>query len=255
MIAAFALSGEAAHKSATAASQDYCGYGDRSVLIYIDRTTQYDDVDKELFVQGIGRIVASFEPGDRVIVHTIAGDYSESERAFDRCVPGCPDSGALGWFFDTCRPMQAQKDFTAFRFELAKGIRGMLDDLQSYEHSDIIRTIARVTQAMDGAGKSAGDARQLVQVFIFSDLLENSAHLPWPTVVQGSRDTLLKKLSSQDLLAQLDGARVTAFGIGRNHDPTRSPLSVTTEKRLRDFWTGFFMWSGAKDVYIGRRLE
>ncbi len=149
--------------------------------------------------------------------------------------------------------MQAQADFSAFRRELAKRIRGMLDDLQSYEHSDIVRTIARVTQAVVGAPKSMGDARRLVQVFIFSDLLENSMHLPWPSVVQGSRDALLKKLGSQDLLAQLDGARVTAFGFGRNHDPARSPLSATTEKRLSEFWTGFFMGSGAKDVGAGRK--
>lgn len=151
--------------------------------------------------------------------------------------------------------MEARADFGNFRRTLANRIGGMLDDLQSFDHSDIIRTVARVTQAIVGAQNGYGNKRRLTQVFIFSDLLENSEYLPWPRVIQDPNAKLLDELTNQGLLAQLEGAKVKAFGIGRNHDAARSPLSTPAETRLRKFWMAFFTRSGAKEVYIGRRLD
>lgn len=255
LIGPFALFGDATNNATSAAPQDYCQYGDRTTLIFIDRTTQYDDLDKELFVRGFERIVSTFRAGDRVSVNTIAGDYSQSERVFDRCVPGCPDSGVLSWVFSTCRSMVARADFSRFRVELASSIRRMLDELRSYERSDIIRTVARVTQTASGAQVDTEDARRVRTVFIFSDLLENSSDLPWPKIIRTPPRDLMERLRRDDLLPRLDGARVSAFGIGRNHDRARSPLGAANEKRLRDFWAAL-LWEGAAEhVYVGRRLD
>ena len=254
-IALFALFSEASGKVANAAGQNYCQYSDRSTLIFVDRTTQYDDVDKELFVRGFERIVSSFQAGDRVSVNTIAGDYSRSERVFDRCVPGCPDSGVLSWLISTCRSMQARADFSDFRTELARTVRRLLDELQSYKRSDIVRTLARVTQAMSRVRAGTEGGRLIGDVFVFSDLLENSDHLPWPGIVRDPPAALTQHLSKLEILPRLTGARVAAFGIGRRHDSERNPLGASDENRLRDAWTAIFKAGGADNVYVGRRLE
>jgi hypothetical protein len=255
LVTAFALLSSVWSGGALAENGEYCQHSEHITLIFVDRTTQYDEIDKELFVSGFDRIVGTLKPGDRVAVHTLAGDYPQSERVFDRCVPGCPDSGVLGWIFSSCRPMQARVDFSRFRQDLAASIRRMLDELQSYEHSDIVRTLARVTEAVARSGTDQERSRQLRHVFIFSDLLENSKHLPWPTIIRRPSSDLVGELSRNGLIPIVRGARVVAFGIGRSHDPERTALGTSAERRLQDFWALLFATGGAEDVYIGRRLD
>lgn len=239
----------------SAPKQDYCAFGDRIVLILVDRTTAYDRRDRKIFSAGFERIVDTLQLGDKVLVQTIANDYAESETIFQRCLPGCPETGISGWLLSQCRSLQARADLTSFKRTLAGGIRQMLNKVQSHKYSDITRTLARATTTLQEIPIGDQKKRQLALVILFSDLLENSVLLPWPKIVTEKPKQSLSVLKRHDILPDLDGSEVIAFGFGRHHNPRRSPLKPWMERRLRRFWTLFLRAGGAKTVSIRSRLN
>jgi len=239
--------------SLEAGAFEYCEYGTRANLILVDRTTAYDDQDKRIFAAGLAKIVDSLGAGDRVLMHAIVGDFAQSTRAFDQCVPGCPEQGLREWFLSDCRDLQAKADRTRFIRRLALMARGMLDDVQTFPRSDIVRSIARVTTEFRRADTAA--AQPLDKVYIFSDLIENSTELPWPAIVEASPAVLVRRLNALGITPDLVGADVHAFGFGRFHDKKRSPLRAATEAQVRAFWRRFLRGGGAVDVRIQQRLE
>ncbi len=239
----------------SASPQDYCGYGERMVLILIDRTTAYDNRDRQIFASGFERIVESLQLGDKVLVQTIADDYAKSETVFQQCLPGCPDGGISGWLLGQCRSLQARADLTDFKRTLAGSIRKLLRNRQDYEHSDIVRTVARTTGALRSLPFGKDKKRKLGLVVLFSDLIENSALLPWPAIVSDNQKATFARLEDQDIVPAVDGADVVAFGFGRGHNRSRSPLQPWTERRLRRFWTKYLQSGGAKSVSIRNRLN
>ena len=235
------------------AAPDYCAYGNRANLILVDRTTAYDNLDKEVFAAGLTRIVDEFETGDRVIVHAITANFVQGERPFDRCVPGCPQKGFLDWLFSKCRDLQARANRTNFVRDFALTARRLLDDLREYPRSDIARSIARVTKAIDNAMDPVD--QPLANVYVFSDLIENSTELPWPTIIELPPANLVDQLKTLGIQPKLGGANVYVFGFGRFHDKSRTPLRSVTESKVRDFWSLFFSEGGASDVHIELWLE
>jgi hypothetical protein len=120
-------------------------------------------------------------------VHTIGGDYVESERAFDQCVPGCPEGGVLDWMLGQCKTLEARADLTDFRRGLAGKIREMLDNIREYPRSDIARTLSGTTSTINQSMADQTE-RTLASVFVFSDLIENSKILSWPNIIKLSAD-------------------------------------------------------------------
>ena len=154
---------------------DYCSYGNHASLILVDRTTSYDDLDKNVFAAGL-RIVDGLGTGDRVIIHAIKADFVRGERAFDHCMPGCPKKGLR-----LALQCPSRADRTTFVRDLAITARHLLDNPLEFPRSDIARSIARVTSSIRSPVDSASP--NLVEVYLFSDLIENSTELPWPAIV------------------------------------------------------------------------
>lgn len=234
--------------------QDYCEYSQRSVAIFVDRTTQYDKRDKEIFVEGFDRILGRLSLGDRVAVHTIQDSFAESEVVFETCVPGCPDEGFMNWLLGSCKSVVARADITDFKVELARSIRALLDNPQSYPHSDIARTIATVSETYSSRGRSDG-GKPLKLVFLFSDLLENSEFLSWQKIAQLGARQASARLTNEGIQPRLSGANVAAFGIGRFHDKGRRPLAPSEEQLLKAFWNQYLETGDPSEVYIGTRLN
>jgi hypothetical protein len=235
-------------------SHDYCQYGKRTVLIFVDRTTAYDDIDKKIFVDGFDRIMARLNVGDNVVVHTIQDKHTNSSIVFNACLPGCPDEGFVNWLVGSCKSLIARGAHSRFRLDLAKSIRDLLDHPQSFRYSEIVRTLINVTNTY--AARARNDRRaKIAQVFVFSDLLENSTLIPWRILKSGNGARALQILNGVDIRPAIAGARVATFGFGRNHGNRRRPLTPSQDRALRKFWQAFFKLGSASDVYIGQYLD
>ncbi len=232
---------------------DYCSYGDHTRLILVDRTTSYDDLDKRVFATGLSKIVDGFETGDRVIIHAITADFVQGEREFDGCVPGCPKKGLLDWLFSDCRDLVARADRTKFVRDLAINARGLLDNPREFPRSDIARSIARVTSSISNSVDLPN--ANLRDIYVFSDLIENSTELPWPAIVDSSPQILVERLRGLGVRPELAGAKIRIFGFGRFHDKERTPLQPSTEAKIRDFWMLYLTDGGASQINIEQRLE
>lgn len=235
---------------AAAAGEDYCRHSDQHTVVLVDRTTAYDDIDRELFQASLPRLEAVLEPGERLSIHTIGAEDTRSRKMFDACLPGCPDAGGLsGWLFGTCRSTQARVDRAAFLREAGGIIRDMLNEVQEHPHSAIAETAASVCRAY------AESDRPVTMLVVFSDLLENSAMLPWPEFAATAPDGAAAVAERLGIAGALDGAEVVAYGFGRSHDPGRPALAPALRQRLAGFWTAFFEHGGATAVRIGQRWE
>lgn len=225
------------------AETDYCAYSEKVTLLLVDRTTMYDDIDKTRLVSGLEQLYNALEIGDRLIVHTIADHTTASERVFDACYPGCPDNGLMGWIVSSCRAGLARSDLLTFREQLALRLREVLYQHEEYPHSAIIATLVGTTARYKSVG--------LNRLVVFSDLLENSAELPWPTIVTRDAQSLHDRLMGLGLSLDLRNIQVVAFGIGRVHDQERTPLSADQRSALLVFWRTYFTNSGSASVAIG----
>lgn len=227
------------------AAQDYCQYGKNTVLLFVDRTTPYDDQDRAVFAEGLELIFKRLRIGDQVVIHTIEDSFGNSRQVFVGCYPGCPEGGVFDWFMGSCQAMEARGD--RFRFEqgLARLGRDMLNKPMSFPFSDIAQTVAFITRSYQSRGKA------ITHVYVFSDLVENSREMPWPSILKASPEDFAKRISIEPALK--DG-HVAVFGFGRWHDANRRPLMSHENHRLRTFWEGFFRAMGARATYIGQRL-
>ena len=62
-------------------ANELCAENKESVyLVFIDRTTKYDKVDKEDLANGIIAIFDELHYGDRLIIYTIADSFSNSAK-------------------------------------------------------------------------------------------------------------------------------------------------------------------------------
>lgn len=242
-VACITLISAALPKTASA-SPDYCQYGEGTVLFLVDRTTQYDQYDMEVLVAALDPIITGLATGDRLVVQTIAGDFTETERVFDQCVPGCPEGGGIGsWLTGSCSAMIAKKQGLQFKATLAKKLVTMLKELRSYEHSDIARTVAEVTRTYGG-----DDLKRLI---LFSDMLENSRMLPFSRFSRGDAGRMVEFMNEKGLVPNVGDAEVDVFGFGRSHNDDRKPLPRDMELRIAQIWKKTFQAGGAQDITIG----
>ena len=245
------------------ASADYCEYGSRTVLFLVDRTMVYDDNDRRLMSEGLNKIVPRLQTGDRLVVQSITSDYVYGERTFDRCVPGCPSgTNFFSKFVGSCNTVEASADHRRFITGLTYVFRRFLAEEDEYRKSDIVRSVSGIIQGIvqmqqreERADPADTRDRRLGELYVFTDLLENSDEFPWPTIVTKEPDSLVAYMKSKDLLPDLQGASITVFGYGRLHDKDRVALNSTTDIRLRRFWSAYFEAGGVGSYTIGNRLE
>lgn len=212
----------------------YCAPQADNVVIYIDRTTNYDDTDKRALVDGISRIFAALQGGERIAVRTIADNFGASTSLIDSCMPVCASKGLLGDLFSSdCTEGLAINDRNHLRDRIVKQLQQLLDDYSELPYSEIVRTIAMssVTEIRPGRHN---------RLYLFTDLIENSVYMPGKAFFNDSNDKLLAKVAADQLVPDLGGAEVVVFGVGRSGKPGRPTLEQPLLVKLTDFWKRFF---------------
>ena len=68
----------------------YCSKKADNVVVYIDRTTPYDDIDKKDLIDGVSRLFETLKGGERFSMRTIADNFAASTNLLDECLPGVP---------------------------------------------------------------------------------------------------------------------------------------------------------------------
>lgn len=223
-------------------NDEYCQFGNGVVLVLVDRTTMYDDMDREELREGMAEIFRSMGIGDRLAIATIVEDYRNSQIVFNDCKPGCPEVGLREWLFSTCRPIVAKSHGLQFQARFVATVRPLVEGDVSFPRSAIIETIETVTEKLH--------AHRLERILVFSDLLENSNFLPWPRILKVEPGTAAWAKIMGELTPRLEGTRVTVLGFGRLHSPGRPPLSPDQRRQLLNFWDEYFRSSGAVAVDI-----
>ncbi|MBV8914703.1 MAG: hypothetical protein JOZ05_16885, partial [Acetobacteraceae bacterium] len=148
-----------------ALAEDYCSYSQATAVLLVDRTTAFDKTDKTLFLQALDGIVAGLGAGDRLVLYTMTGAYTDSRKLFERCNPGCPEESFFAGLLSTCRPVVARADKVAFTRELAQVLAGLLVAPEETRFSDLFRTVAEAVRPY------ASGPQKLRTVIIFSDLI------------------------------------------------------------------------------------
>ena len=247
----------AVSQQSLAQSQDeYCEYGSRTVLFLLDRTMIYDAKDRELISEGVNRILPRLQVGDRFVLQSITSDYVMGDRAFDRCMPGCPSGTSFfSKYLGQCNSVKASADKSRFNAALGDVFRGYLREIAEYGRSDIVRSISEVTRSIARNRGPETIRRDLGEVYVFSDLLENSEDFPWPTIIAKDPNGLVKEMDSMGLVPDFQGATISVFGYGRLHDRERTALNTITDRRLRDFWSMYFEIGEAGSYSIDNRFE
>ena len=228
------------------ADEDWCQYGDRSLLLFVDRTTEYDAEDRKDFAQGLERIFEILKMGDRFVMQTIEDAPQHSKTVFERCYPGCPKAGLLGWLRGSCREMKARSAALGFKHDLARLGKALIEEPARFSYSAIGETLGT---------KGAEHHRRnhpVRHLFAFTDLLENTPVTPWPAILQRSGDAYVRDLEMMGVLEEVDAR---AFGVGRSHRAGRKALDGRTIRNLKRFWSAAFEAMGAESVTITKQLR
>jgi hypothetical protein len=138
------------------AAEDYCEYGHATAVLLVDRTTQFDDTDRSIFLDAASQLIAQLGPGDRLVAFTMTGAFTGSRKLFDQCKPGCPDVGFLAGLMAVCAPTLARSRLTGFVDSLAVNLANMLRDPEEMPQSDLFRTISEIAHAYSTPAKRRG---------------------------------------------------------------------------------------------------
>lgn len=216
----------------------YCADTGKNVLVFVDVTTPYDDIDKRALSEGITQVFESLQGGDRLSIRTIEDAFPKSTSLIDACKPFCPPQGVLGDLFSQCTEGVVINDTKALRHSVSEALKRRLGNAIELPHSDIIRTIAMKLpeEFIDGRDNA---------IFIFSDMIENSEYLPGAHFFASANNEIVEQLSKDRLVPNLMGAEVTVVGVGRGGSEARSSLTPERLNKLQDFWRLFFAATGA----------
>ena len=131
--------------------------------------------------------------------------------------------------------------------EIRASVRGRLDQFKELEHSEIVGTIVQPAKEVLSPKRGA-------EVYIFSDLIENSEYIPGEAFREEPNAALLGRIEADNLVPNLQGAAVKIFGVGRGGGEERTTLSVPRLNKLLNFWNTLFERSGAVPVTISQNL-
>jgi hypothetical protein len=124
--------------------------------------------------------------------------------------------------------------------EIRDKARARLDNFTELEFSDIVTTIS--------------SSKKATEVFLFSDLIENSPFMRGGEFLMLPNADLLKRVAENQLLPQLQGAKVHVFGIGRSGVADRAALPIERLNKILEFWNSLFKDCGSASVDINQNL-
>ena len=194
----------------------YCAPEGSDILLFLDVTTPYDAQDKTILVDGLQRIVADLKGGDRIIIRTIGDSAIHSERLLDKCIPYCPPKGFWEDLFSDCTGGLILNHKRMLIGEMRSKTRARLDNFRELEYSDIVTTVALVSREELTARKEA-------EMFLFSDLIENSPFMPGGEFLMLPNDGLLKRVADNQLVPNCAAPRCmcSASGAGARRSEPR----------------------------------
>jgi hypothetical protein len=234
--------------SAVAVQQDYCAQGDETaVLFLIDRTSAFDEQDKKIFANGVNVIFKKLDAGDRLIIHTLTEDFSESKKIFDACRPGCREQGMMSGLFSQCRASVAKADERKYMRNILTSVKPMISKQEDYPNSEIIETISFMAQEYERHKPS--------RLIIFSDMIEHSRLALFGQLKESKIPALLDKLDDLGLIRSMQGVEVDVFGFGRDHSSKRQGLKADKKRNIERFWQAYFKRAGVASFHLGRNLN
>lgn len=235
-------------KDAVAMKQDYCAQGDGStVLLLVDRTSTFDEQDKINFANGIDAMFKQLQTGERLIIHTLTGDFAGSKKIFDACRPGCMEQGLVLGLFSQCRGSRAMVDERKYIRDILTSVKPMISKQEKYPNSEIIETIAFMMQEYE--------QRKPARLIIFSDMIEYSRLAKFNHLKEKNIPVLLDTLDSIGLIKPMQGVEVEVFGFGRDHSAQRTGLKAEQKHNIEQFWHAYFKRTQATRFHLGRELN
>lgn len=217
----------------SAPTAKYCSDSAANVVVYVDKTTPYDEIDKTALIDGVSRLFESLGGGERFTMRTIAEGFSSSVTLVDDCVPICASSGLLGDLFSDCTEGMMINDKKRLRSTIVQQLQALLDDFVELPNSEIVRTLAMSVPMEVRAGRAN-------RLYLFTDLIENSLYMPGKDFFNEPNADLLAKVAADGLVPDLTGVEVRVFGVGRGGTAERRPLDQPLLQKLKGFWTGYF---------------
>jgi hypothetical protein len=230
--------------------EDYCAPEAASVVFMLDVTTPYDDIDRTVLRDSALKVFDRLEGGEKLTIVTIEDSFSHSRRLIEACIPFCPDDGSIvEILLSDCTAGKLLQDRKELASHLRDALGVMLEASSELPRSDIVRTIY---YAMKG---DAGVAPTHVELYVFSDMLENSGFITLRDLFGSKTAWLVQKAEQDNLVPNIPGATVRIFGVGRRHSAGKPELSVAEMQRLTDFWRGYFAAAGAATVEVSPKFD
>ena len=218
----------------------YCSKKADNVVVYVDRTTPYDAIDKKDLVDGVSRLFETLKGGERFSMRTIADNFAASTNLLDECLPICHADGLFGDLFSGCTEGVVINDKKHLKQAVVQQLNDLLTNFVELPNSEIVRTLGLTAPSELRPGRTN-------RFYIFTDLIENSQYLPGKEFFTTKNDVLLRHVAKDGLVPDLQGATVQIFGVGRGGDPgDRHPLNQTLLEKLLDFWQRYFEAAHAK---------
>jgi hypothetical protein len=228
------VAADAPVRAQNAEADQFCDPSAANVILFLDVTSQYDEIDKKTLIDGAASIFDALKDGQRITIRTISDEFARGTRLLSRCVPYCADSSV----FSTCTEGMLIKERRAFKLSLARTLLGAISESKELDHSEILRTIARASEEEFKEGSEN-------LIYVFSDMIENSKYMPGKTFFSETNRELILRLADDKLIPNLRDATVRVFGFGRTGVAGRSTLTQALLDKMTDFWKLFFTASGA----------
>jgi hypothetical protein len=223
----------------------FCRDNADDVLVLLDITSPLDQRARELLNNGIQAIIDDLRPGEQLRFATLADEVTHSDVVLTGCVPWCPD-GLLDQVFGACTEGLLRTENRRLRHEVEQTLGQKLIAAEELPYSEILRTLASTTMA-----RRTGHHLDL---FIFSDLIENSEFIPGKEFWSTPAPKLMARISESLLLPALSDTSVRAFGVGRGGSAPRKALTPERMKTLTAFWQAYFAAAGTTDVVLSELL-
>ena len=148
----------------------YCSKEADNVVVYIDRTTPYDAIDKKDLVDGVSRLFETLKGGERFSMRTIADNFAASTNLLDECLPVCHADGVFGDLFSGCTEGVVINDKRHLKQAVVQQLNDLLTNFVELPNSEIVRTLGLSAPSELRPGRTN-------RFYIFTDLIENSQYL------------------------------------------------------------------------------
>ncbi len=221
----------------------FCNPSAGTVFLLVDITSSFDDIAHKSFFNGVSKILSNLHSGERIVISTIEESFTKSSDLFEGCVPYCSDTS----IFSSCTTGLVILETRKQKKIIANVLNKLLNNSIDLPSSDIIRTIYfKVSPHHRHSEK--------IQIYVFSDLIENSDFLSGRSFIGDSNEKNIQKLKTNKLIPDLSKATVKIFGFGRSGKTDRAQLNQKVLTKIQDFWQEYFSESGVKLLEINESL-